>query len=127
MSDDFSVRFTLLDNQVVDADRLPVGRVDDLELDVDSGAPRINGILIGMEPLGERMGGWLGRLLAATSSRAREAGSGPATVDPALVDQFSPMIRLRAPLAQLEQVASLERWLSRHIISKVPGGGDALE
>ena len=130
MSKQLSLRLDLLDRQIVDADELPVGRVDDVVLDVSDGhAPRIVALLTGAQALGERLGHGLGRLMARTAARLRSSSAepGPARIDRDLVDSIEHQVRLRAPLNQLEHVAGLERWLAEHFIEGIPGSGDARE
>lgn len=117
MSADVSVRFTLLDQQLVDVDGLPFGRIDDLEL-TDDDRPAVAALLTGTQALGERLGGTVGRRLAAVSAR-------PARIDAELIQELEPLVRLSVPLAELTQVARLERWLSRHVVEPLPGAGDA--
>ncbi len=128
MSSDLSARISLLDNQLIDADEVPVGRVDDLELSVrDGGPPRVQGVLTGSQALGERLGGGIGRLMAAVSARLRsaDAAEGPTRLEPGLIAELEPLVKLRAPLRELDQVAGLERWLTENVIEKLPGAGDA--
>lgn len=129
MSEEVSARIALLDAQLLDADDLPFGRVDDIELSLDRERPRVVGLLTGTEALGARLGGHLGRALASASARMRPpaAGGGPARIDPALVEEVKPMVKLRASLAELKAVAPGERWLSRKLIGKLPGAGDATQ
>ncbi len=47
-----SLRLSLLDAQVLDAEDLPVGRVDDLELESDGVDVKVIGVLIGQRHLG---------------------------------------------------------------------------
>jgi hypothetical protein len=49
-----SARIALLDKQLVDSDRLPIGRVDDLELSLPAGGgpPEVEALLTGAEALG---------------------------------------------------------------------------
>jgi hypothetical protein len=60
MNEYVSARIALLDNQLVDAGRRPIGRVDDLELALENGTLRVDSILIGAQALGERLGGTIG-------------------------------------------------------------------
>ena len=68
-----SARLALLDHQLPDADGLPVGRVDDVELSVPtSGAPpEVEAVLTGAEALGQRLGGLTGAVMAGAASRLR--------------------------------------------------------
>lgn len=129
MSDELSARISLLDNQIVDSDGLPIGRVDDLELEVpeQGGPPRVEALLTGSQALGERLGGGAGRAIAAASRRLRAAPdpAGPTRIDPRRVARLEPLIELEVPIRELEHVAGLERWLSENVIGKLPGAGDA--
>ena len=129
MSRHVSVRHGLLDKQIVDRDRLPIGRVDDLELAVEDGAVvRVEAILTGAQALGERLGGMLGRWLAGSSARLRPGGDdGPTRIDPALVVELEPFVGLSARFDELPHVAGLERWLARNVVGRLPGAGDARE
>jgi hypothetical protein len=122
----FSARIALLDKQIVDCDRLPIGRVDDAELAFpdDGGPPRIEALLVGAEPLGDRVGGGAGRLMAAGAARLRGRANEPPSIDPRLVEKREPMVTLRVPFTELPQVAALERWLAERL-QRAPGAGDA--
>jgi hypothetical protein len=126
-----SVRIGLLDKQIVDCDRLPIGRVDDLELALpeDDGPPEVEAILTGAQALGKRLGGTVGDWMAATAARLRtpSAPNGPTRIDPALVTEIEPFVRLSVRFDDLPDVAGLERWLARNVIEPLPGAGDASE
>lgn len=129
MSEHISLRMSLLDKQIVDSDRLPIGRVDDVELELSElgGRPQVVALLTGAQALGERLGGTAGRCFAGAAARLRggEAGAGPARIDAGVIVGVEPFVRLGVPLSELRQVASLEHWLARHIVEPVPGAGDA--
>lgn len=132
MTDDFSARLCLLDQQLVDADRLPIGRVDDVEIVVDEdggGRPRAVALLVGAQALGERLGGSLATAGAGISARLRPASQqpGPARIDARLVDEIQPFVCLRVRFAELPAVAPLERWLAERVIGRLPGGRRAVE
>lgn len=131
MSTWLSLRFDLLDDQLVDAERRPIGRVDDLELRLppDGGAPEVEAVLTGAEALGQRLGGVVGTWMAALSARLRPccAPAGPARVDAALVAEVQPLVQLSVPLRDLPHVAGLERWLAHQVVEPMPGAGDARE
>ena len=131
MSEHVSVRIGLLDKQIVDCERLPIGRVDDLELSApaDGDAPRVEAILTGAQALGERLAGTIGRWMAGVAARLRPHSSpeGPTRIDPALVTELEPFVQLSVRLDQLPEVAALERWLGRHAVATLPGAGDASE
>ncbi len=130
MSEHVSVRLALLDQQIVDCERLAIGRVDDLELGfAEDGALTVEAILTGAQALGERLGGTVGAWMAAAASRLRprSAPAGPARIEPSLVAELEPFIRLSVHLDDLPDVARLERWLSANVIEPLPGAGDASE
>jgi hypothetical protein len=128
MSEEISARISILDNQIVDADGVPIGRVDDLELRVQGhGAPEVVALLTGSRALGARLGGAIGRAMVAVSSRLRAPRSParPTRIDPELIAELEPSVRLRASLEELPEVAALERWLAENVIEKFPGVPDA--
>lgn len=124
-----SLRFALLDLQIVDADGRPVGRVDDLLLHLpdDGGPPVVTHVLTGAQALGERLGGVPGRVMAALAARLRDAGSpaGPARIPAAQVGEYGDLVHLTVPLRALPHLAGLERWLACEVVEGVPGAGDA--
>lgn len=127
MSRSISARIVLLDNQIVDRDRLPIGRVDDLEIEVDEGEPRITAMLVGSEALGQRVGGLLGRAMTAVSARLRPRGraAGPPRIDVGSIRALEPLIELDIGKDEMPEVAGLEHWLATHFVERLPGSGDA--
>lgn len=129
MNDHFSLRMSLLDKQVADCDRLPIGRVDDVEIDLgdDGEAPCVTALLTGAQALGERLGRRAGRWMAGAAERLRPSGSGPTRIEADLVDDTDPMITLRVSLDELPDTVGLERWLGQHVIGPIPGARDESE
>jgi hypothetical protein len=129
LSRSISLRIALLDNQVVDCNRLPIGRVDDLEIEVEDGRPRVTAIVTGSEALGGRIGGFLGRWMAGASARLRSPAEeeGQPRIDLAAVEEIEPLIELKVQKDDLPQVAGLERWLAANLIGRLPRSGDASE
>jgi hypothetical protein len=129
MTDHESLRFTLLDQQLVDADDRPVGRVDDvlLELPHDGGPPTVVAVLTGAQALGERMGGLTGEVMASVASRMRsgEHRAEPVAIPASLIGDHADLVKLTVALGDLPQAAGLERWLAHHLIEGLPGAGDA--
>lgn len=124
MSDRFSVQFDFLDQQLVDADGLPIGRVEDLELEFDRrDAPVVASVLTGAEALGQHLGGYVGRTVKRASARLRHPRSepGPTRIEASLVAEAGTTVKLKARLDELPHVAPLERWLSRHVVGRIPG------
>ena len=124
-----SIRFTLLDQQLVDADNRRIGRVDDLEWETlfPGEQPRITHLLVGAQPLGDRLGGITGRLMSRVAARLRTttAGEGPTAIPTELVGDHQDLVHLRVPLRDLPQLAGLERWLADNVVGPLPGAGDA--
>ncbi len=118
------VWFHLLDRQVVDRDGQLVGKVDDVELS-DEDPPRVVALLLGPRALGERMGGWLGRLIAGVATRLHSA-NGPyrARIPYEHVAGVDTVVQLRTRRELLPEPA-LEEWLSEHVIGRIPGASDA--
>ncbi|GAA3343036.1 hypothetical protein GCM10020358_40220 [Amorphoplanes nipponensis] len=129
MNDHESLRFTLLDQQLVDAEDRPVGRVDDVLLDLpaDGGPPVVVAVLTGAQALGERMGGPAGKLMAAVASRLRsgEHRAEPVAIPASAIGDHADLVQLTVPLGDLPHVAGLERWLAHHLVEGLPGAGDA--
>jgi len=118
------VWFHLLDRQVVDRDGQLVGKVDDVELS-DEDPPRVVALLLGPRPLGERMGGWLGGLIANAATRLHsESGPYRARIPYEHVASTGTEIRLRVRRELLPEPA-LEEWLREHVIGRIPGSSDA--
>jgi sporulation protein YlmC with PRC-barrel domain len=117
-----------LDRQVVDVDGEPVCKVDDLELELDDdGRPYVTAILIGPRALGPRLGGRLGRWIAAIAARLAEKEtetSATQRLDFGLVTEIDSAITVSRPVAELA-VRPLEKWVDDHVIARIPGSRDA--
>ena len=129
MSDHQSLRFTLLDQQIIDAEDRPVGRVDDvlLEPPPGGGPPELVAVLTGAQALGERLGGVTGRLMASVAARLRggERHTDPVAVPARLIGDSSDLVKLTVPVRDLPDVMGWERWLAYHVVEGLPGAGDA--
>jgi sporulation protein YlmC with PRC-barrel domain len=124
MSEELSLRFDFLDQQIVDADGLPLGRVEDVELErAGRAAPRITALLTGIEALGGRMDGHLGASLARVAERLRPptSGEGPTRIDADAVESAGAKVELKVRHDEVSHVAALERWLSERVVSRIPG------
>jgi hypothetical protein len=122
-----SVNLDLLDHQVTDAEKLPIGRVDDLEISVpedgSGGEPLVTGLVLGAETAGHRIGGRVGAVMASASARLRDhAESGPPVVDVSRVEQVRPFVVLTDAFPDLPHIAGLEHWLRRHVLAPERGG-----
>jgi sporulation protein YlmC with PRC-barrel domain len=114
------VGFHLLDRQIVDRDGLLVGKVDDVEFS-DDDPPRVVALLLGPQPLGQRMGGWLGRVVSDVARRLHpDSEPIPTRIAYELVARVDTAVRLRIPRGDLPE-PSLEAWLREHVIERIPG------
>jgi len=116
----------LLDRQVQDSDGHLVCKVDDLELEVDeTGRPYVVAILVGPRAVGPRLGGRLGRWFSSIAARlATPDRQQTPRIDFAQVTDIGSAITI-AGTEQEVAVASLERWLDRHLIARIPGSHHA--
>jgi sporulation protein YlmC with PRC-barrel domain len=120
------IGFDLLDRQILDRDGEPVGKVDDVELDVDAdGTPYVAALLVGQQALGQRIGGRLGAWIAGTARRlSPDYDRGPIRIPYDLVSELNSAINLSVHRELLPDPA-LESWLRDHLISRIPGASDA--
>ncbi|WKU08797.1 hypothetical protein [Micromonospora sp. HUAS LYJ1] len=115
----------LLDRQIVDADGLLLGKVDDIEFAVDDGGlPYVACLLTGQGALGRRIGGQVGRLLVALADRFAEEASSPLRIPFGQVARIDSAVRLRARADELPR-PPVETWLRRHLIDRIPGADRA--
>lgn len=121
------VGFDLLDRQILDRDDRPVGKVDDVELATDGGAPYITALLVGPQALGRRLGGALGRAVSGLAERLRSAGHpDPIRIPFHLVAEVDSAVKLSVRRELLTEPA-LETWLREHLIERIPGAHHAGE
>ena len=125
-----SVNLDLIDNQVVDSNRLPISRVDDLEISVPADGsgdePVVTGLVLGAETLGHRLGGRVGQVVSSVSARLRDHDEdGPPVLDVATVEQVRPVLVLTEAFPDLPDAAGLEHWLRRHLLARKQGGDHA--
>lgn len=123
MADDtIDLGLELLDRQLVDREGTPVGKVDDLELDVpdDGSAPRVAALLVGGVAFGGRIGGRLGRWIRAAS--ATLAGTdAPFRVPLDEVEELGTTITLAWLVHEDHRPVAPDRWLRDHLIRWIPG------
>lgn len=122
----YSLRLDLLDEQLVDSDELPFGRVEDVEVTLHEGeAPTIDVLLTGQEAFGQRIGGITGDVLANVADRLRdrEHPRGPVEIDCASVQHVEVYVHVNRPLEEMRHVAGLEHWLAAHVVEAIPGSG----
>jgi hypothetical protein len=119
------IGFDLLDRQILDADGEPVGKVDDIELTYGGdGVASVTALLSGQQALGERIGGRLGRWIAATARRMSEPPDQPPLRIPvALIAEVTSAVTLSVRRELLAD-PPLETWLRDHLIGRIPGARD---
>jgi hypothetical protein len=120
----------LLDRQLVDRNGRLVGKVDDVEFEIDDdpGAlPRVSALLSGLGALANHIGGDTGRALAATERRLAAARDRqPSRIDIALVREIASSVELDAVREDVDTNRA-ERWTRDVIVDKIPGAGHVAE
>jgi hypothetical protein len=120
----------LLDRQLVDRDGRLVGKVDDVEFELDDepdALPRVTALLAGLGALANHIGGDTGAALAAAERRlAARRDHQPSRVDIAIVRDIGSAIELDADGENLDTNRG-ERWVRDVIIDKIPGAGHVAE
>jgi hypothetical protein len=116
----------LLDRQLIDADGMLAGKVDDLELTMPAeGPPYVTAILAGPGSLSRRVGGRLGAKIEALHRRLHPSEApGPASVSWGVVTDVGSSIRLSVGKGSLP-VDTLEQWAREHIVDRIPGSDHA--
>ena len=120
----------LLDRQLVDREGRLVGKVDDVEFELDDepdALPRVTALLAGLGALANNIGGDAGAALAAVERRlAERRDRQPSRVDIATVTEIASAIELDADGEDLDTNRG-ERWVRDVIVDKIPGAGHAPE
>ncbi|MFD6951965.1 hypothetical protein A6A08_10450 [Nocardiopsis sp. TSRI0078] len=118
--DVFRIGFTVLDRQIVDRDGQYVGKTDDVEFSWEEGGPpTMTALLTDSAALGPRLTGPLGRLWRTMLNRLRPSEHEPVRIPVNDVEAFSPTTRLSTPVP--EGSRTLENWLRRNFIGRIPG------
>ncbi|MDQ6633326.1 MAG: hypothetical protein M3Z10_01040 [Gemmatimonadota bacterium] len=111
----------VLDAQLIDRERLKVGRVDALMLALEPGRPpRVAAICIGGPERERRVGRLVLGLSRALRAIARIKRGGVSRVPFQAVRCISDTIEIDVDGRDLES-QGLEAWLGRHVIGKIPG------
>ena len=129
----YELALELLDHQLVDADGLLAGNVDDIEIELPEGwpdaadeAPIVTGLLCGPGVLAERFGGRVGRGWAELHRRLHPDDEPPTFLPMADVRSIDSAVRLGIGRGRLAAY-SFERWFRVQIIEKIPGAKRAPE
>ena len=117
----------LLDRQIVDVDGMLAGKVDDVELEpsADGDSFHVVALLSGPGALGPRLGGRLGRFVAAVHRRLADEPR-PARVSFGVVTQVGNHVTVALPRDELESNRA-EAWTRTHLVDHVPGADRATE
>jgi sporulation protein YlmC with PRC-barrel domain len=108
---DVDIALAILDHQLVDADGVNCGKVDELEISgLDTDSPEIVEILVGGNAWRSR--GRLGRIAARLAGNAVH-------VPWSEVDAVSSVVKLKRPAAELHLGGGDRRWSG--LIGKLPG------
>jgi hypothetical protein len=120
------LHFHLLDRQIVDPAGLLVGKVDDLLLeDTDDGGMRVAALVLGQGPLGQRLGGPIGRWMAGTAQRLHPREDyRPLHIPIEFVVRIDSAVHIGLH-GETMPTPPLEDWLLAHLIDRIPGAGDA--
>lgn len=123
----YSLRLDLLDEQLLDIDELPFGRIDDLEVTLHEAgrAPTIETLTTGLQSFGERIGGLTGAVFARAAQRLRppDGTTGPASIECSDIMEVEERVRVRWRLEERRDIAGLEHWLAQHVVEAIPGSG----
>ena len=119
MDNGIDLRHDVLDAQLVDRNRENIGRCDALLLELRDGhPPRVATILIGGQVRDERMGGWMSGL--ARLVRGKDSRGGVSRVPFAAMRSLGHTIQLDVLREDLPS-GRVERWLSDHVVCRIPG------
>jgi hypothetical protein len=112
----------VLDAQLVDRRKRKIGRVDELLLALDeSGALRVEHILIGGPVRAARIGRWMQLLASALRRLGGVRRSGVSRVAFDDVRCIADTIELDVDERELDS-EHLERWLKDNVVRRIPGG-----
>lgn len=113
----------LLDEQLVDRNRRPMGKVDGLVLDFTrEGRPRLAALEVGPTALSRRISPRLERLIGRVVRGLGVSDGKPERFDPAKIVHFGNEIELDVD-AEPTKAYAWERWLREHFVSRIPGSG----
>jgi hypothetical protein len=125
-ADRLDAAFALLDRQIVDCDDREVAKVDDIEVAFDGeGRPYVVAFLCGPGAWAPRLRGRVGRWIYAWWRRLHDAADPePARIPMNVVAEIDSAVHLSVP-RRSTAAETLDRWVDEHVISRLPGAGDA--
>jgi sporulation protein YlmC with PRC-barrel domain len=116
----------LVDRQIIDCNERMVGKVDDLELTLpDDGPPVVTAVLVGGAALARRFGGRFGQWVERVAKRIATEPV-PSRVPMELIGRVEQRVEVTCSRQDLG-VMDVEKWLRDHVITPIPGGGNATD
>jgi hypothetical protein len=125
----------LLDRQILDAEGLMAGNVDDLEIELPEGwpdrsdgdeLPMVTALLSGPGILAERFGGRIARGWAELHRRLHTGPLDQGRIPIGRVVEIGSAIHVGLPRRALAS-HRFEEWFRDHVVAKIPGAGHAPE
>ena len=118
MPDGLDLRHDVLDAQLVDRHCEAIGRCDTLTLELRDGRPpRVAAVVVGGHARHERIGRWMVGLARLFGSNR---GTGSSTIPFSAVRTIGDTVELDVLRDDLRS-EHVERWLSDHLICRIPG------
>jgi hypothetical protein len=113
----------LLDACLVDRHHRRIGRVDGLILELRPGrAPRVAAMEVGAVTLARRVHPRFGRWLRAFAIRWLPVSWRPVQLPVQLIRHIGVHVATDIDADEDRRLLRLERWLSRHVVQRIPGG-----
>jgi len=130
----FDAALELLDRQIIDAEGLMAGNVDDVELTLPEGwpeqggdqLPTVTALLSGPGVMAERFGGRIGRGWAELHRRLHPGPREQGRIPIGRVVEIGSSVRVDLPRQALAS-HRFEAWFRDHVVAKIPGAGHAPE
>jgi hypothetical protein len=114
----------LLDMRLVDRRQRSIGRVDGVRLEMRPGSPpRVAAIEIGLVTAAHRVHPRIGRWIRLLARRWSPVPLRPVRLPLELFRDVGVDIELDVDASTDRRLLRLEKWLRRHVIARVPGGG----
>jgi hypothetical protein len=126
MASDILLVRDLLDAQLVGRDDRFVGRVDGILIELRDGAPpRVAAMEVGAVTMARRLHPRLAQWLRRAAIRWLPVSWRPVRLPLTLLRDVGVDIELGTDEATERRLLRLELWMRRHIVNRVPGGGES--
>ncbi|MDQ6800018.1 MAG: hypothetical protein M3041_04190 [Acidobacteriota bacterium] len=121
MRENIDIIRDILDKQLIDSQETKMGRADGVVLSIAGGQPRIDHLELGFTVLARRVHPRLEKWLHALRERWSPRRTARQMVPWSLVQDLTPHA-IQVDLKAIDTPAfDWERWLRKHIVSKIPG------